>query len=107
MGSICKRSKSGGVYVINVGHQFVDHLSSLLSLLSDHEDMFETYIIKMSDWMKKCNTKKTSNSNVSIISSQMHDIGSRMSQLFLKEDPVIVVPIAIDDGVAVLKEMLL
>jgi hypothetical protein len=35
-----KRTKRRGVYMIGIGHQFVDHLSSLLSLLSDHSEQF-------------------------------------------------------------------
>jgi hypothetical protein len=35
-----KRTRCRGVYVIGIGHQFVDHFSSLLSLLSDHYEQF-------------------------------------------------------------------
>jgi hypothetical protein len=68
-----KRTKRRGVYVIGIVHQFVDHLSSLLSLLSDHYEQFEIYRIKMAKWMMDCTTKKTSNTKLSLVSSQIQD----------------------------------
>jgi hypothetical protein len=66
-----KRTKCRGVYVIGIGHQFVDHLSSLLSLLSDHSEQFEIYRIKMAKWLTECTIKKTSNTKLSLVSSQI------------------------------------
>jgi hypothetical protein len=40
------------------------------------------------------------------ISGVINDIGSRMSQLLLKNEPVTVAPSAIEDDVMVLKEVL-
>jgi hypothetical protein len=68
-----KRTKPRGVYVIGVGHQFVDHLSSLLSLLSDHYEQFEIYRIKMAKWLMDFTIKKTSNIKLSLVSSQIQD----------------------------------
>jgi hypothetical protein len=69
-----KRTKRRGVYVIGIGHQFVDHyLSSLLSLLSDHYEQFETYRIKMARWLMDCTIKKTSNNKLSLASSKIQD----------------------------------
>jgi hypothetical protein len=59
--------------VIGIGHQFVDHLSSLLSLLSDHSEQFEMYRIKMAKWLMDCTIKKTSNTKLSLVSSQIQD----------------------------------
>jgi hypothetical protein len=68
-----KRTNRMGVYVIGIGHQFVDHLSSLFSLLSDHSEQFEIYRIKMAKWMMDCTIKKTSNTKLSLVSSQIKD----------------------------------
>jgi hypothetical protein len=68
-----KRTKRRGVYVIGIGHQFVDHLSSILSLLSDHSEKFEIYRIKMATWLTDCTIKKTSNTKLSLVSSQIQD----------------------------------
>jgi hypothetical protein len=54
-----KRTKPRGVYIIGVGHQFVDHLRSPLSLFSDQSGQFDTYYIDMAHWLKKCTVKKT------------------------------------------------
>jgi hypothetical protein len=61
------------VYVIGIGHQFVDHLSSLLSFLSDHSEQFEIYRINMAKWLMYCTIKKTSDTKLSLVSSQIQD----------------------------------
>jgi hypothetical protein len=43
-----------GVYVIGISHKFVDHLSSFLSLLTDHYEQFEMYRVKMAKWLMDC-----------------------------------------------------
>jgi hypothetical protein len=68
-----KRTKRMGVYVIGIGRQFVDHLSSLLSLLYDHSEQFEIYHIKMAKWLMDCAIKKTSNTKLSLVSSQIQE----------------------------------
>jgi hypothetical protein len=68
-----KHTKRRGVYVIGIGHQFVDHLSSLLSLLSDHSDQFKIYRIKMAKCLKDCTIKKIYNTKLSLVSSQIQD----------------------------------
>jgi hypothetical protein len=59
--------------VIGIGHQFVDHLSSILSLLSDHSEQFAIYRIKMAKWLMDCTIKKTYNTKLSLVSSQIQD----------------------------------
>jgi hypothetical protein len=59
--------------VIGICHQFVDHLISLLSLLSDYSEQFEMYRIKMEKWLMDCTINKTSNTKLSLVSSQIKD----------------------------------
>jgi hypothetical protein len=61
------------VYAIGIDHKFVDHLSSFLSLLSDHSEQSEIYRIKMVKWLTDCTIKKTSNTKLSLVSSQIQD----------------------------------
>jgi hypothetical protein len=68
-----QRRKRKGEYVVDIGHRFVDALSSLLSLLSDHEDSFETYRIKMKKWCVNCMVIKTSNTKFSLGSPRVQE----------------------------------
>jgi hypothetical protein len=79
-----KRTKRRGVYVIGIGRQFVDHLSSLLSLLSDHSEQFEIYRIKMAKWLMDCTIKKTSTTKLSVNTSGK--AGAQIPHLPLGDD---------------------
>jgi hypothetical protein len=68
-----QRRKRKGECVVGSGHHFVDALSSLLSLLSDHQDSFEKYSIKMKKWLANCMVTKTSNTKFSLGSHQVQE----------------------------------
>jgi hypothetical protein len=66
--------KRKGEYVLGSGHRFVDALSSLLYVLSDHQDRFETYRINIKKWRVDCMVINTSNTNFSLGSPQGQEV---------------------------------
>jgi hypothetical protein len=56
--------KRKGMQVTGTGHQFIDDLSFLLSMLSDHHESFHTFRIKMYIWLVDGTVKKKINMRI-------------------------------------------
>jgi hypothetical protein len=70
---------------IGVGHLFLEHLSSLLSMLYHHHDKLSILRIHMADWMKSCAVKKSWDKVMSIDSDSLARPTNALYKTFMRD----------------------